>query len=114
MQVLRGNKTADTEEMQNLVEGAKLFVDTQVEHLNENEYVAARWNGKRIVKPDDKNNTARLNIYYNNMLQVYIDRSRIAINNGEEVAFRPAKLSKTYSYINSVSDKAKNYYLENS
>ena len=103
--ILKGNRTATTDQEKQLIEGAKLFVDTYVEKLSKEEYVAARWNGKTRTKPSDETKTKQLNRYYDNMLQVYIDRARIAILNGGEVEFKPAILSEpsSYSYIGAVT-----------
>ncbi len=109
--VLKGNKVATTEEEKQLIEGAKIFVDTYVEKLSKEEYVAARWNGKTRTKPSDETKTKQLNRYYDNMLQVFIDRSRIAILNGQDVEIKPAVLSEPekYSYIGAVTYLAQTY-----
>ena len=109
--ILQGKEVANTKEEQELVEGAKIFVDTCVEKLSEEEYVAARWNGKTRTKPSDETKAGQLNRYYDNMLQVYIDRARIAILNGKNVEIKPAVLSKpdAYSYIGKVTYYANLY-----
>lgn len=100
--VLQGNiKFEDASpELKELVNTAKLFVDTHVEKLDFEEYVAARWNGKIRVKSENKTN----NSYYDNMLQVYIDRNRAKELNGEEpeIYIGNKSIPSQYSYITAV------------
>ena len=104
--VLQGKVEPSSPEIAELVEGAKLFVDTNVEKLDPEEYIAARWNGKRRTKSEKE---ASLNVYYDNMLQVHIDRTRMKMENGEKVDLPVGVLSSpnAYSYITAVKYNSK-------
>ena len=104
--VLQGKAEPSSPEIAELVEGAKLFVDTNVEKLDPEEYIAARWNGKRRTKSEKE---ASLNIYYDNMLQVHIDRTRMKMENGEKVDLPVGVHSSpdAYSYITAVKYNSK-------
>lgn len=79
--ILKGDKVAKTQEMLELIEAAKVFVDTQVEKMDKDEWIFARWNGKQ--RTNSKENIDKSNKYYNTMIQLFIDRQRIKKMNNE-------------------------------
>jgi len=108
---LNGQNPASFEELMQDpdIKGAILLVDTMVEKLDKVEYTASMWNGSTRTRPTpgSENYNKKMQLYYRNMLQLFIDRQRIKQANGEQIDIH-VKGENAGGYMGKISQRIKN------